>query len=152
MSTEEIYQRAQLIKASGKTLPEVVDALILEPGSNPMQVIMLIKWAYDLGLHEAKAWTECRCSDLKAGIPMIDFNHCPICGQELPDEITRYNIRRYQLATCQSQECIDRQKELTKAQFVKRFGCCEKAEPMPCVCSYAFKCPEHGERHYGTHD
>lgn len=30
--------------------------------------------------------------------------------------------------------------------------CCKLAKPMFCVCAYAFDCPEHGQRHYGTHD
>jgi hypothetical protein len=38
---------------------------------------------------------------------------------------------------------------------LKRFRgerCCPKAKWIDCVCSVAFKCPEHGQRHIGTHD
>lgn len=38
--------------------------------------------------------------------------------------------------------------------FVKThsLACCEKAVPTFCVCTWSFRCPEHGERHHGTHD
>jgi len=31
-------------------------------------------------------------------------------------------------------------------------ACCPLAEPINCVCTYAFKCQVHGEKHIGTHD
>jgi hypothetical protein len=31
-------------------------------------------------------------------------------------------------------------------------ACCEKAETINCVCAQAWRCPEHGEMHHGTHD
>jgi hypothetical protein len=31
-------------------------------------------------------------------------------------------------------------------------ACCEKAVWLPCVCAKSFRCPEHGDRHMGTHD
>jgi len=30
--------------------------------------------------------------------------------------------------------------------------CCPKATWLDCVCSIAFKCPDHGTKHIGTHD
>lgn len=30
--------------------------------------------------------------------------------------------------------------------------CCLKAKRFSCVCREAVRCPEHGERHHGTHD
>lgn len=32
------------------------------------------------------------------------------------------------------------------------FACCPKAAPLPCVCAFAYSCPEHGDTHIGTHD
>lgn len=31
-------------------------------------------------------------------------------------------------------------------------ACCDKAEPIPCVCAWAYTCPTHGDTHIGTHD
>lgn len=31
-------------------------------------------------------------------------------------------------------------------------GCCDLAKSIMCVCERAWSCPEHGERHVGTHD
>lgn len=33
-----------------------------------------------------------------------------------------------------------------------RYACCPQAVPIPCVCAFAFTCPEHGDRHIGSHD
>jgi len=30
--------------------------------------------------------------------------------------------------------------------------CCPAAQQVPCVCTVAFNCPEHGQSHHGTHD
>lgn len=30
--------------------------------------------------------------------------------------------------------------------------CCEKAHSIPCVCTAAWRCPEHGDTHVGSHD
>ncbi len=30
--------------------------------------------------------------------------------------------------------------------------CCEKARRAECVCALMWSCPDHGERHIGTHD
>lgn len=31
-------------------------------------------------------------------------------------------------------------------------ACCARAQPLQCVCAYAYTCPEHGTKHIGTHD
>lgn len=33
-----------------------------------------------------------------------------------------------------------------------RYACCHRAVQIPCVCAFAFTCPEHGDRHVGSHD
>lgn len=33
-----------------------------------------------------------------------------------------------------------------------RYACCRQAVPIPCVCAFAFTCPEHGDKHIGSHD
>lgn len=72
------------------------------------------------------------------------YKLCAECGAELIPELAEWALRRFEQQTC-STDC-------SKAQMVKRMGCCEKAEMTPCVCAYSFKCPEHGEKHIGTHD
>ncbi len=40
-----------------------------------------------------------------------------------------------------------------RAPFVDRDrACCTAAVRLPCVCAVAWRCPTHGETHYGTHD
>jgi hypothetical protein len=70
---------------------------------------------------------------------------CRVCGKPLIMGLLREALRRYETLTCQSGDC-------NKKDLVRQFGCCEKAEPIGCVCAYAFNCPEHGETHIGTHD
>lgn len=38
------------------------------------------------------------------------------------------------------------------SRIKNQYRCCEKAEPLSCVCYQAWQCPEHGETHIGTHD
>lgn len=37
-------------------------------------------------------------------------------------------------------------------RVIRPQACCEKAQPLQCVCAYAYTCPEHGDKHNGTHD
>lgn len=30
--------------------------------------------------------------------------------------------------------------------------CCSEMKRMSCVCAEAWRCPDHGEWHFGTHD
>lgn len=77
----------------------------------------------------------------------FDYDHCRVCGKDVPAWAHDIAARRTEDAHCGSPEC--RTKEL-----VARFGCCDKAKPLSrfCVCAYAFECPVHGEKHIGTHD
>jgi len=75
----------------------------------------------------------------------FDYDHCRVCGADVPAHASRWAQRQVENAHCGSPAC-------TKSELVARFGCCAKAEVLPCVCAYAFRCPDHGERHIGTHD
>lgn len=72
------------------------------------------------------------------------YEVCRVCGKPLPPALADYAKRRSEQATC-STAC-------EQADIVKRFGCCSQAVLAPCVCTYKFVCPAHGERHVGTHD
>lgn len=39
-----------------------------------------------------------------------------------------------------------------RAENILSMACCDKARSINCVCAYSFICPEHGERHIGSHD
>lgn len=39
-----------------------------------------------------------------------------------------------------------------KSRLLIQYQCCEKAVQLSCVCNVAMKCPEHGEKHIGTHE
>lgn len=73
-----------------------------------------------------------------------EYGHCRVCGKEVDKETLRFAMRRFEKPTCGT-DCY-------KREIIQRYACCEKAEFTPCVCMYSFKCPEHGERHIGTHD
>ena len=75
----------------------------------------------------------------------FDFNFCRVCGAAVSDAMRAWAAREIQNAHCGSAAC-------TRKELIARFGCCEKAEPTACVCAYSFRCPDHGERHIGTHD
>ncbi len=75
----------------------------------------------------------------------FDFDHCRVCGAEVSEAMRDWARRKIEDAHCGSPAC-------TRKELVARFGCCELAEPSPCVCAYSFRCPIHGERHIGTHD
>lgn len=72
------------------------------------------------------------------------FRFCAECGAELTIDLAKIARARFEQTTC-STDC-------SKRQLISSMGCCEKAEMTPCVCAYSFKCPEHGEKHIGTHD
>jgi len=79
------------------------------------------------------------------GSVLSQFDYCRVCGTFCADgNIRDWARRQYQRMTC-SVTC-------TQADVKRRFACCELAEPIGCVCTYAFRCAEHGERHIGTHD
>jgi hypothetical protein len=65
--------------------------------------------------------------------------NCQICNKEV------FSSRRnFEQVFCGA-ECI-------RKDIIQRHACCSKAELAACVCVYYFKCPEHGERHIGSHD
>ncbi len=69
---------------------------------------------------------------------------CRHCNKPVNDETLAFAYWRHEQGICSS-ECL-------RAEQLKRFACCEKATQKGCVCLYATTCPEHGERHNGTHD
>lgn len=75
---------------------------------------------------------------------MYDLDHCRVCGTNLPTAIRDWAHQRYEPQTC-STEC-------RRAEIKQRYACCDKAEFLPCVCMYSFRCPVHGDTHIGTHD
>ena len=75
---------------------------------------------------------------------MDTYGHCAMCGGKLNAAQTALAMSRYEKQVCGA--------ECTAKQIVLYHGCCPQAQLIPCVCMYAFKCPEHGERHIGTHD
>jgi len=77
--------------------------------------------------------------------PLRKYDFCSVCGKEHSDaNLKALALRRFEQLAC-SPECRE-------ADTKRRYACCDKAVQIPCVCSYAFRCPEHGERHVGTHD
>lgn len=72
------------------------------------------------------------------------LRHCRVCGNPVSEETFARAYWELQAQAC-SPECLS-------AETLKRYACCQKAQPLPCVCFYATTCPDHGERHFGTHD
>ena len=72
------------------------------------------------------------------------FDRCRVCGGPVPASQAEHARRLCEQLAC-SVACI-------KRGLVVRFACCEAAEQIPCVCTIAFRCATHGERHIGTHD
>ncbi len=72
------------------------------------------------------------------------FLECRYCHGPVPDIQAGYAFRQLQQQTC-SMLCSQR-------EFMHTHYCCRKASPVTCVCMYAYTCPDHGERHVGTHD
>ena len=75
----------------------------------------------------------------------FDYDHCRVCGGLVPPSVRELAARRIENAICGSTACA-------RKELIDRFGCCAKAVLTPCVCAYSFRCPDHGERHIGTHD
>jgi hypothetical protein len=73
------------------------------------------------------------------------YSKCRCCGKELNAEQYKVALRRYETQLCGDPEC-------SRKDYIKRYGCCEKATPIHCVCMASFTCPDHGEKHVGTHD
>lgn len=76
--------------------------------------------------------------------PMDKYDHCLECDGQVPSTTAAYARRRFEQYFC-STAC--RQKHTLRA-----YACCDKAVQVPCVCTYATECPDHGTRHNGTHD
>jgi len=72
------------------------------------------------------------------------YGHCRICGNEVTAEQYQWARRRIEPPVC-GHRCRE-------VEIFKRYGCCEKAHMIPCVCLHSFECPEHGTKHIGTHD
>ena len=78
-------------------------------------------------------------------LPGFDFDRCRVCRAVVPPAMADLARRRVENAHCGAVACHRR-------ELVMRFGCCLKAEPLGCVCTYAFRCTVHGDKHIGTHD
>ena len=72
------------------------------------------------------------------------YGYCRVCGKPVDPIEFEFAMSRFEQPTC-SPECA-------QAELVERHACCSKAKPIECVCVYAFTCPEHGERHIGSHE
>lgn len=73
-----------------------------------------------------------------------NYRYCAMCNKPLDASDFAYALVKLEKRCC-SIECL-------KAEQIKRWACCDKAVMTPCVCTYSFSCPEHGEKHIGTHD
>lgn len=74
----------------------------------------------------------------------LEYARCPECQAVLSSTRTYWALRKFEKTHCSS-KCY-------QAEWNRRHHCCEKAEPVGCVCAYAYSCPEHGTHHVGTHD
>jgi hypothetical protein len=76
---------------------------------------------------------------------MEEYSRCKICDGALPESLAALSRRRFERMVCGAQ--------CQRAEDI-RYGrlCCDKAEYINCVCAYATSCPEHGDKHVGTHD
>ena len=72
------------------------------------------------------------------------YRHCPHCGNEHTAYMFEWACKKHERIFC-STEC-------RLADQKKRLACCDKAEQISCVCTYAFQCPIHGTHHLGSHD
>lgn len=74
------------------------------------------------------------------------YDVCAVCGKQLNQELVDWAWRKHEQQTC-STEC-------SRKQLLAQYACCDKMTFLgrDCTCMYAFKCPDHGERHVGTHD
>lgn len=73
-----------------------------------------------------------------------NFSKCRLCGKQVDFEKFCFALDRKEPVYC-STECSNR-------DLIRRLGCCDKAQIISCVCTYAFDCPIHGKRHIGSHD
>lgn len=73
-----------------------------------------------------------------------NYKYCRVCGKELSKDLILQSFRNLYKEVC-SMECHHK-------EIKKQFACCEKAEFLPCVCTWSFRCAEHGDTHIGTHD
>jgi len=72
------------------------------------------------------------------------LHNCKVCGLSLPVNLRRVARHRGE-RMCYSPECV-------RTDIRQRYACCHRAEMLPCVCAYSFRCPVHGDTHIGTHD
>ena len=73
-----------------------------------------------------------------------EFTVCRVCKQPHDDETLAFAFWKLEPRACSS-TCLTQETH-------KRFACCNKATRTNCVCTYSTTCPDHGERHVGTHD
>lgn len=80
--------------------------------------------------HRAKGWG---VYQTWRGSSIVDRARTYACG------CVRTSIEQQQISTCARHAIGPR-------------ACCENAERIVCVCADSYRCTEHGEVHYGTHD
>lgn len=76
----------------------------------------------------------------------MDLDNCEICHLPLSKVQREWNHKRIETSACGRKKC--------QLAWKVKYGelCCTKAKNIPCVCFRSYTCPEHGERHIGTHD
>jgi hypothetical protein len=96
----------------------------------------------------------CRVTgDYQADPPICDFhvldgwymttdfkgNHAPDAKTVSPCGCAWGTLYQHKIITCAT-------------HVIGPLACCPRATALKCVCAYAYSCPDHGERHNGTHD
>jgi hypothetical protein len=74
------------------------------------------------------------------------YGHCRVCGKEVSPDQFQWALKRFEQPLCAPPS------RCREIEIFKRYGCCDKARMIPCVCMHSFECPEHGTQHVGTHD
>lgn len=72
------------------------------------------------------------------------YTVCRVCGKPVDDAVLARAYWQHQAGVCGT-ACLQQETH-------KRYACCEKAVRTGCVCTYSTDCPDHGPRHFGTHD
>jgi hypothetical protein len=72
------------------------------------------------------------------------YRFCRVCNKPVNEDTLARAYWKHEKPVC-STECLS-------TETLKRYACCEKARPLGCVCTYSTTCPDHGDRHFGTHD
>jgi hypothetical protein len=74
------------------------------------------------------------------------YAHCSVCESPLADALAQFARRQFERKVCGAPAC--RSADDVRTGRV----CCDRAEPVACVCVRSYRCPTHGETHIGSHD